>query len=183
MEVAILVPLIVFASIVLIIGTPFYFHHRNRRVIYDAIKTSVEKTGEADPKLIAAITHDAIGPNADLRRGILLASFGAAPDLATRSEFSACAVAAAPLLLDAATLTCESLHDLIAVLRALLEQPGPVRAVAEASLQAQIAQLPRAREQRLRTTRRTPFDSARRERVEGAQDRCHTRRRPRAMCL
>ncbi|MAW80931.1 MAG: hypothetical protein CMI63_11890 [Parvularcula sp.] len=78
MEVAILVPLIVFASIVLIIGTPFYFHHRNRRVIYDAIKTSVEKTGEADPKLIAAITHDAIGPNADLRRGILLASFGAA---------------------------------------------------------------------------------------------------------
>ena len=78
MEVAILVPLIVFASIVLIIGTPFYFHRRNRRVIYDAIKTSVEKTGEADPKLIAAITHDAIGPNADLRRGILLASFGAA---------------------------------------------------------------------------------------------------------
>ena len=78
MEVAILVPLIVFASIVLIIGTPFYFHHRNRRVIYDAIKTSVEKTGEADPKLIAAITHDAIGPNADLRRGLLLASFGAA---------------------------------------------------------------------------------------------------------
>ncbi len=78
MEVAILVPLIVFASIVLIIGTPFYFHHRNRRVIYEAIKTSVEKTGEADPKLIAAITHDSIGPNADLRRGILLASFGAA---------------------------------------------------------------------------------------------------------
>ena len=51
---------------------------QNWMVIYDAIKTSVEKTGEADPKLIAAITHDAIGPNADLRRGILLASFGAA---------------------------------------------------------------------------------------------------------
>lgn len=78
MEVAILVPLIVFASIVLIIGTPFYFHHRNRRVIYEAIKTSVEKTGEADPKLIAAITHDAPGPNADLRRGLLFLSLGAA---------------------------------------------------------------------------------------------------------
>lgn len=78
MEVAILVPLIVFASIVLIIATPFYFRHRNRRVIYDAIKTSVEKTGEADPKLIAAITHDSIGPNADLRRGILLLSLAAA---------------------------------------------------------------------------------------------------------
>lgn len=78
MEVAILVPLIVFASIVLIIATPFYFRHRNRRVIYDAIKASVEKTGEADPKLIAAITHDSIGPNADLRRGILLLCLAAA---------------------------------------------------------------------------------------------------------
>jgi len=72
MEVAIIVPLIVFASIVLIVGTPFYFRHRNRRMIYEAIKTSVEKTGEADPKLIAAITVDSTGPNADLRRGILL---------------------------------------------------------------------------------------------------------------
>ena len=72
MEAAIIVPLIVFASIVTIVGIPFYFRHRNRRVIYEAIKTSVEKTGEADPKLIAAITVDSIGPNADLRRGILL---------------------------------------------------------------------------------------------------------------
>lgn len=78
MEVAIIVPLIVFASIVLIIATPFYFRHRNRKVIYDAIKTSVEKTGEADPKLIAAITHDSVGPNADLRRGILLLAFALA---------------------------------------------------------------------------------------------------------
>ncbi len=78
MEVAILVPLIVFASIVLVIATPFYFRYRNRRVIYEAIKTSVEKTGEADPKLIAAITHDTIGPNADLRRGILLICLAAA---------------------------------------------------------------------------------------------------------
>ncbi len=77
MEVAILVPLIVFASIVLMVGTPFYFHHRNRRVIYDAIKTSVEKTGEADPKLIEAITHDSIGANKDLRRGILLVALAA----------------------------------------------------------------------------------------------------------
>ncbi len=78
MEVAIIVPLIVFASIVIIIGIPFYFRHRNRRVIYEAIKTSVEKTGEADPKLIAAITVDSVGPNADLRRGILLVCFAAA---------------------------------------------------------------------------------------------------------
>lgn len=78
MEVAIIVPLIVFASIVLVIATPFYFRHRNRRVIYEAIKTSVEKTGEADPKLIDAITHDQIGPNGDLRRGILLLAIAVA---------------------------------------------------------------------------------------------------------
>ena len=78
MEVAIIIPLIVFASIVIITGIPFYFRHRNRRVIYEAIKTSVEKTGEADPKLIAAITVDSIGPNADLRRGILLVCVAAA---------------------------------------------------------------------------------------------------------
>ena len=78
MDVSIFVPLIVFGSIVLIVATPFYFRARNRKIIYDAIKTSVEKTGEADPKLIAAITHDTIGPNADLRRGILLLSFATA---------------------------------------------------------------------------------------------------------
>lgn len=78
MEVAIIVPLIVFASIVLIVAMPFYFRHRNRRVIYEAIRISVEKTGEADPKLISAITNDAIGPNADLRRGVLLLALAAA---------------------------------------------------------------------------------------------------------
>jgi len=78
MEVAILVPLMVFASIVLVIATPFYFKHRNQRVVYDAIKTTIEKTGTADPKLIAAITKDNIGPNADLRRGILLVALAVA---------------------------------------------------------------------------------------------------------
>lgn len=78
MDVAIVVPFIVFAALVLVIATPFYFRYRNRRVIYEAIKTSVEKTGEADPKLIDAITHDQIGPNGDLRRGILLIAIAAA---------------------------------------------------------------------------------------------------------
>lgn len=91
MEVAILVPLIFFASIVLIIATPFYFRHRNRRVIYEALKTSVEKTGAADPKLVDAITHDQIGPNGDLRRGVLLVAFAVAlalGDLVFGGDFS-----------------------------------------------------------------------------------------------
>ncbi len=74
--VPIIVPFIVFASLVLIIATPFYFRHRNRRILYEAIKTSVAETGRADPKLIAAITTENIGPNADLRRGILLLALG-----------------------------------------------------------------------------------------------------------
>lgn len=82
MGVEIMVPLIVFASFVLIVvivvATPLYFRHRNRRVIFDAIKTTIERTGTADPALIAAITQDNIGPNADLRRGVLLLCFAAA---------------------------------------------------------------------------------------------------------
>jgi fructose-specific phosphotransferase system IIC component len=77
MQVEIIVPLIVFASITLIIATPFYFKHRNRRLVFEAIKTHVEKTGTADPQLIDAITQENIGPNADLRRGILLIAFAA----------------------------------------------------------------------------------------------------------
>ncbi|MBB5517515.1 DUF6249 domain-containing protein [Amphiplicatus metriothermophilus] len=108
MEVAIIVPLIVFASLVLVIATPFYFRYRNRKVIYEAIKISVEKTGSADPKLIDAITHDRIGPNGDLRRGILLlclaAAFAAAHFIAPAEDygFSWLAIALFPGLIGAA---------------------------------------------------------------------------------
>ena len=108
MEVAILVPLIVFASIVLVIATPFYFKHRNQRVVYEAIKTTIEKTGTADPKLIAAITKDNIGPNADLRRGILLVAFAVACigfGLFSDEEFPFVALALFPGLVGTAYLT------------------------------------------------------------------------------
>jgi fructose-specific phosphotransferase system IIC component len=71
-SVAVLVPLIVFGSLVIIIALPFYFRHRNRRLVYEAIKTTIENNGKVDPALISAIAQDNIGPNADLRRGILL---------------------------------------------------------------------------------------------------------------
>ena len=38
----------------------------------------IEKTGTADPQLIDAIVRDNIGPNADLRRGLLLICVAAA---------------------------------------------------------------------------------------------------------
>lgn len=75
---SVLVPFVVFASLALMVATPFYFRHRNRRIIYEAIRTSVEKTGAADPKLIDAITAERIGPRADLRRGVILISVAAA---------------------------------------------------------------------------------------------------------
>ena len=52
----------------------------------------------------------------------VLASLGAQPELASRAEFSACACAAAPLLLDP-SLSSEALPDLITVVDALLRRP------------------------------------------------------------
>jgi len=78
MEVAILVPLIVFSSLVIALATPFYFRHRNQRILFEAIKETVEKTGSPDPALVEAITAGNVGPNVDLRRGILLLALAAA---------------------------------------------------------------------------------------------------------
>ena len=105
MEVAILVPLIVFSSVVIAIATPFYFRHRNQRVIYEAIKTTVEKTGAADPHLIAAITKDNVGPNADLRRGVMLIAVAiaiAAVEVFTDADFPFLTAALFPGLVGAA---------------------------------------------------------------------------------
>lgn len=105
MEVAVVVPLIVFASIVLAFATPFYFKHRNQRIIDEAIKTTVEKTGTADPALIDAIAQDSVGPHRDLRRRILLLCLAAAIgglEFFTETEFPFVGLALFPGLIGAA---------------------------------------------------------------------------------
>ena len=68
----VLVPLVVFAAIAIISISAFFYSYKKRMVVYDAIKVAIEKTGTADPKLVEAIIRDNVGPNADLRKGIIL---------------------------------------------------------------------------------------------------------------
>ncbi|WP_306251716.1 hypothetical protein [Parvularcula sp. IMCC14364] len=59
-------------------------------------------TGSADPKLIAAITNENIGPNADLRRGILMLALSLAfclLGLVAQSEIPFLGLAAFPGLI------------------------------------------------------------------------------------
>lgn len=79
MEPEIFVPFFVLASLASILIAAFYFSYKKRRVVYDAIKVAIEKTGSVDAALVEAIIRDNVGPNADLRKGIiLLATAGAA---------------------------------------------------------------------------------------------------------
>ena len=41
-------------------------------MVFEAIKIAIEKTGSVEPALVDAITKDNVGPNADLRRGVIL---------------------------------------------------------------------------------------------------------------
>ena len=68
----VLIPLVVFATIAAISISAFFYSYKKRMVVYDAIKVAIEKTGAADPKLVEAIIRDNVGPNADLRKGIIL---------------------------------------------------------------------------------------------------------------
>ena len=75
---AVLVPFTVFGSIAAITISAFYFSYRKRRIVYDAIKVAIEKTGTVDAALVEAIIRDKVGPNADLRKGIVLIATAAA---------------------------------------------------------------------------------------------------------
>lgn len=72
MGVEIIVPVFLFASIAAVFMAAYFFSYRKRRIVYDAIKVAIEKTGQVDAPLVEAIIQDKIGPNADLRKGILL---------------------------------------------------------------------------------------------------------------
>lgn len=75
---AVLVPLVVFSALAIIMIAAFFFSYRKRRIVYDAIKVAIEKTGAVDAALVEAIIRDKVGPNADLRKGIVLIATAAA---------------------------------------------------------------------------------------------------------
>jgi hypothetical protein len=74
----VLVPLFVFAALAIIMVAAFFFSYRKRRIVYDAIKVAIEKTGTVDAALVEAIIRDKVGPNADLRKGVILVATAAA---------------------------------------------------------------------------------------------------------
>lgn len=74
----VLIPLTVFGAIAIILIGAFYFSYKKRRIVYDAIKVAIEKTGSVDAALVEAIIRDKVGPNADLRKGIVLVATSAA---------------------------------------------------------------------------------------------------------
>lgn len=76
--VEVLVPLFVFSALAIIMVAAFFFSYRKRRIVYEAIKVAIEKTGAVDAALVEAIIRDKVGPNADLRKGIILIATAAA---------------------------------------------------------------------------------------------------------
>jgi hypothetical protein len=70
----IIVPGIVFGAIVAMVWIAFYFQHRNRKLTHDSVLAAIERSGAADPQLIAAITRQPRDPKADLRLGVILVS-------------------------------------------------------------------------------------------------------------
>ncbi|MFZ5617286.1 MAG: DUF6249 domain-containing protein [Pseudomonadota bacterium] len=75
---AVFVPFVVFSALAIILVAAFFFSYRKRRIVYDAIKVAIEKTGTVDAALVEAIIRDKVGPNADLRKGIILIATAAA---------------------------------------------------------------------------------------------------------
>jgi hypothetical protein len=76
--VSVLVPSIVFSAIVAVVWIAFYFHHRNRRLMHDSVLAAIQRSGAADPMLIASITRAPRSPRADLRLGMILVSLALA---------------------------------------------------------------------------------------------------------
>ncbi|MBI1366515.1 MAG: hypothetical protein GC153_11250 [Alphaproteobacteria bacterium] len=72
MGVEIVVPVALFASVVVVFFAAYFFSYQKRRIVYDAIKVAIEKTGQVDAALVEAIIRDKIGPYADLRKGVIL---------------------------------------------------------------------------------------------------------------
>jgi hypothetical protein len=66
------VPGIVFGAAIAIVWISFYFQHRNRKLMHDSVLAAIERSGAADPQLIAAITRQPREPRADLRSGMIL---------------------------------------------------------------------------------------------------------------
>lgn len=74
--VALVIPVSFFVCATLIYVTYLYFKHRSRLVLLQAVETSLDKTGNADPSLVKALAVTKAHPNADLRKGSMFVAIG-----------------------------------------------------------------------------------------------------------
>jgi hypothetical protein len=72
MGVEVLVPGIVFGSVVLIFWIIYSTNAKRRAVELETVRSIVDKTGEASPELVKAIGKPQRVKNADLRKGLVL---------------------------------------------------------------------------------------------------------------
>lgn len=78
MDVEIVVPAIVFGSMVLIFWIVFNMAAKRRAAELETVRSIVDKTGEVTPELIQAIGKPRKVKNADLRKGLILIAIAVA---------------------------------------------------------------------------------------------------------
>ena len=78
MGVEVLVPGIVFGSVVLIFWVIYSSGAKRRAIELETVRAIVDKTGEASPELISAIGKPQRIKNADLRKGLVLIAIAVA---------------------------------------------------------------------------------------------------------
>lgn len=74
----IFVPLCVMATFCITMAMALYAQYRNRRLIIEVIRLTVERNQTVDAQLVEAIARSAHRPDIDLRRGLLLLATTAA---------------------------------------------------------------------------------------------------------
>ena len=74
----VLVPLGVMATFVVVIALALYAQYRNKRLIIEVLRITVERNETVDPKLVEAIARSTRTPGIDLRRGLILIAIAAA---------------------------------------------------------------------------------------------------------
>lgn len=68
----VLIPMAVMASFVVIVALVLNFQLRNKRLVMEAIRLSIEKNEAVNPLLVEAIARSARATGGDLRRGCIL---------------------------------------------------------------------------------------------------------------
>ncbi|MEQ8860692.1 MAG: DUF6249 domain-containing protein [Pseudomonadales bacterium] len=102
-----LVPIVLFLTIGLVIGSYFFFRYRSRQAVQQTVRVAMERGQELTPEVLEVLAGDvATGGQRDLRKGVLwlalAAAFGTLALVA--DEPDAFGVAAFPLMLGIAYL-------------------------------------------------------------------------------